>query len=47
MSELGFYRFAKKDPSEVAIIGPNEEAISRGDLLKKADFKILTFFLPF
>ena len=35
MSELGFYRFAKKDPSEVAIIGPNEEAISRGDLLKK------------
>ena len=37
MSELGFYRFAKKDPSEVAIIGPNEEAISRGDLLKKAN----------
>ena len=37
MSELGFYRFAKKDPSELAIIGPNEEAISRGDLLKKAN----------
>ena len=37
MSELGFYRFAKKDPSEIAIIGPNEEAISRGDLLKKAN----------
>ena len=43
MSELGFYRFAKKDPSEVAIIGPNEEAISRGDLLKKSESIIPCF----
>ena len=35
--ELGFYRFANKEPNKLAIVGPNEELISRGELLSKAN----------
>ena len=37
MNQLGFYRFANNEPDKVAIVGPNEETISRGELLKKAN----------
>ena len=30
--ELGFYRFANKEPNKLAIVGPNEELVSRGEL---------------
>ena len=35
--ELGFYRFANKEPNKLAIVGPNEELVSRGELLSKAN----------
>ncbi|NCX77123.1 MAG: acyl-CoA synthetase [Proteobacteria bacterium] len=37
MQELGFYRFAKKDPNPIAIIDTNEKAWTRGELLEKVN----------
>lgn len=37
MQELGFYRFAKKDPNPVAIIDTQEKAWSRGELLQSVN----------
>ncbi|MEK9649497.1 MAG: AMP-binding protein [Gammaproteobacteria bacterium] len=37
MQELGFYRFAKKNPHEIAIIDTNEKAWTRGELLTRVN----------
>ena len=37
MSELGFWNFAKKDPTALALVAPGEELVSRGDLAAEAN----------
>jgi long-chain acyl-CoA synthetase len=33
MSELGFWNFAQRDPSKLALVCPEGEEVSRGELL--------------
>ena len=37
MSELGFWAFAQKDPSPLALVAPDGQTYSRGDLLEAAN----------
>ena len=32
MAELGFWNFARRDPSKLALVAPDERAFTRGEL---------------